>query len=59
MRSWRGEPPSQGPYLRLSPARHGTDGFFLAVLAKAKPAAKPEAEPRRRKRRARPEETEP
>jgi 16S rRNA (cytosine967-C5)-methyltransferase len=43
---WRdvlaGEPPSPGPYLRLSPARHGTDGFFLAVLDKAKPAPQPE-----------------
>ena len=41
---WRevlaGEPPSHGPFLRLSPARHGTDGFFLAVLErKPKPAA--------------------
>ncbi len=24
--------PFRGPYLRLSPARHGTDGFFAAVL---------------------------
>ncbi len=24
--------PCQGPYLRLTPARHGTDGFFAAVL---------------------------
>jgi len=24
-----------GPYLRLSPARHGTDGFFVAILARA------------------------
>ena len=30
----RGGPacPSEGPYLRLSPHRHGTDGFFVAVL---------------------------
>jgi 16S rRNA (cytosine967-C5)-methyltransferase len=30
----RGGPacPSDGPYLRLSPHRHGTDGFFVAVL---------------------------
>ena len=30
-------PPAQlisGPYLRLSPAAHGSDGFFVAVLAK-------------------------
>jgi len=27
-----GEPPSAGDMLRLSPARHGTDGFFVAVL---------------------------
>jgi 16S rRNA (cytosine967-C5)-methyltransferase len=24
--------PFEGPYLRLTPARHGTDGFFAAVL---------------------------
>jgi 16S rRNA (cytosine967-C5)-methyltransferase len=24
--------PAEGPYLRLSPARHGTDGFFAALL---------------------------
>lgn len=27
-----GPPPGRGPYLLLSPARHGTDGFFAAVL---------------------------
>jgi 16S rRNA (cytosine967-C5)-methyltransferase len=27
-----GEPPAGGPYLVTSPARHGTDGFFAAVL---------------------------
>jgi 16S rRNA (cytosine967-C5)-methyltransferase len=27
-----GAPPCQGPYLRLTPLRHGTDGFFGAVL---------------------------
>jgi 16S rRNA (cytosine967-C5)-methyltransferase len=27
-----GEPPSDGPYLALTPRRHGTDGFFGAVL---------------------------
>jgi 16S rRNA (cytosine967-C5)-methyltransferase len=26
------ECPLEGPYMRLSPARHGTDGFFCAVL---------------------------
>jgi len=34
--------PSPPPYLQLTPARHGTDGFFAAVLerATAAPAAK-------------------
>jgi 16S rRNA (cytosine967-C5)-methyltransferase len=27
-----GDPPCAGPYLRLTPLRHGTDGFFGAVL---------------------------
>ncbi len=27
---------SEGPYLRLSPHRHGTDGFFGAILVRAK-----------------------
>ena len=27
-----------GPYLRLSPLRHGTDGFFGAVLKRRKPS---------------------
>lgn len=27
-----GTPPSEGPYLRLTPARHDTDGFFAAIL---------------------------
>ncbi len=27
-----GEPPCTGPYLALSPAAHGTDGFFTAIL---------------------------
>ena len=27
-----GDAPCDDPYLRLTPARHGTDGFFLAVL---------------------------
>jgi 16S rRNA (cytosine967-C5)-methyltransferase len=41
------EPPSEigGPYLRLSPLRHGTDGFFAATLLR-KPKEQPEqAEP--------------
>ncbi len=34
------EPPCEGPYMRLTPARHGTDGFFAAVLIrKDNPAA--------------------
>ncbi len=27
--------PSREPYLRLTPAEHGTDGFFIAVLARS------------------------
>jgi 16S rRNA (cytosine967-C5)-methyltransferase len=27
-----GTTPSDGPYLRLTPARHDTDGFFAAIL---------------------------
>jgi 16S rRNA (cytosine967-C5)-methyltransferase len=38
-----GDCPVDGPYLRLSPARHGTDGFFAAILERAKPIA-PEAD---------------
>lgn len=30
-----GDCPVEGPYLRLSPARHGTDGFFAAILERA------------------------
>ena len=30
--SWDGPPPCPGPFLMLSPRRHGTDGFFAAVL---------------------------
>jgi len=29
-----GPVPCDGPYLHLTPARHGTDGFFAAVLAR-------------------------
>jgi 16S rRNA (cytosine967-C5)-methyltransferase len=37
--------PSEGNYLRLTPAQQGTDGFFVAILqrnAAAKPAPKPD-----------------
>ncbi len=30
-----GAPPGEGPYLSLTPWRHGTDGFFAAVLERA------------------------
>jgi 16S rRNA (cytosine967-C5)-methyltransferase len=49
---WRetigGDPPAGGDMLRLTPARHGTDGFFVAVLArkeKPKNAARPGEKP--------------
>jgi 16S rRNA (cytosine967-C5)-methyltransferase len=36
---WRetvgGDCPTREPTLRLSPARHGTDGFFVAIMARA------------------------
>ncbi|MEX0757959.1 MAG: RsmB/NOP family class I SAM-dependent RNA methyltransferase, partial [Tistlia sp.] len=38
-----GAPPSEGPFLRLLPARDGTDGFFLALLERQPAAAPPEA----------------
>ncbi|MDJ0949677.1 MAG: RsmB/NOP family class I SAM-dependent RNA methyltransferase [Alphaproteobacteria bacterium] len=31
-----GPGPADGPYLLLTPARHGTDGFFVAVLERGK-----------------------
>ena len=36
-RAWSLEaaPPGPGPYLSLTPQRHGTDGFFAAVLERA------------------------
>lgn len=38
-----GPPPSEGPYLVTTPARHGTDGFFAAVLQRhAQTPASPE-----------------
>jgi len=44
-RVWRdaigGKPPEKGAMLRLTPARHGTDGFFVAVLERK--AVAPEA----------------
>ena len=33
--------PAVGPSLSLSTARHGTDGFFIAVMERAKPPAAP------------------
>jgi 16S rRNA (cytosine967-C5)-methyltransferase len=33
--------PCAGPYLCLTPRQHGTDGFFAAVLERAKPEAPP------------------
>ncbi len=36
--------PVEGSYMRLTPARNNTDGFFAAVMQRAKPAPK-EAEP--------------
>ncbi len=30
-----GDCPVEGPYLRLSPARHNTDGFFAAIMERA------------------------
>lgn len=36
-RAWElpGQPPCPGPFLSLTPRRHGTDGFFAAVLERA------------------------
>ena len=36
-----GDCPARGEMLRLSPARHGTDGFFVAIVARAAAATKP------------------
>ena len=33
--AWEGPAPCPGPYLILSPRRHGTDAFFGAVLRRA------------------------
>ncbi len=35
-----GDPPGGAPYLRLTPARHGTDGFFIAIFERRQSAAK-------------------
>jgi len=35
-------PPGPGPYLSLTPRRHGTDGFFAAVLERTSPSAEQE-----------------
>ena len=46
-RVWRdatgGKPPEKGAMLRLTPARHGTDGFFVAILERK--AVAPDAQP--------------
>ncbi|MBI1779044.1 MAG: RsmB/NOP family class I SAM-dependent RNA methyltransferase [Proteobacteria bacterium] len=34
--------PVAGPYLALTPAQHGTDGFFAAVFERAKPSKEPQ-----------------
>jgi 16S rRNA (cytosine967-C5)-methyltransferase len=34
-----GPPPCPGPFLALTPRRHGTDGFFAAVLVRARAEA--------------------
>lgn len=38
-----GPAPVEGPWLRLTPARHDTDGFFAAVLVRAAAAPRPPA----------------
>jgi 16S rRNA (cytosine967-C5)-methyltransferase len=45
-----GDPPSEigpGPYLRLSPLRHGTDGFFAATLTRRHPLSSDDPDPSR------------
>ena len=34
---------ASGPYLRLSPLRHGTDGFFAAALVRNDQAPPPDS----------------
>jgi 16S rRNA (cytosine967-C5)-methyltransferase len=41
-----GEPPAQGEMLRLTPARHGTDGFFVAVLQRKPEPVAPRRKPK-------------
>jgi 16S rRNA (cytosine967-C5)-methyltransferase len=36
-------PPGPGPFLSLTPRRHGTDGFFAAVLQRVAPGEEPSA----------------
>lgn len=38
-----GPPPVEGPMLQLTPARHGTDGFFVAVLQRKETVEPPAA----------------
>ncbi|NNG03850.1 MAG: RsmB/NOP family class I SAM-dependent RNA methyltransferase [Inquilinus sp.] len=42
-----GECPSDGPFLLLTPARHGTDGFFAAILRRSTPDREEGPEPPR------------
>jgi 16S rRNA (cytosine967-C5)-methyltransferase len=50
---WRetigGEPPAPGTMLRLTPARHGTDGFFVAVVQRKPQEKKDNKEAARRR----------
>lgn len=39
---WQGKPPSS-PYMRLTPYRHNTDGFFAAVLVRQESSLPPDA----------------
>ena len=45
-----GECPAGDRYLRLTPARHGTDGFFVAQFEKKKPPIAEDAEDAQRTR---------
>jgi 16S rRNA (cytosine967-C5)-methyltransferase len=41
------DPPAQkveSPFLRLSPLRHGTDGFFAAAMVRMEKETAPESE---------------
>ncbi len=48
-----GDCPVDGPYLRLTPARHSTDGFFAAILERAGTAAATPAPSKKRKKKSR------